>query len=108
MKDSTSQFASRDNQSQSKYMKKIAHSYLIQKTKVLIHLAKATSPQCMREIEIATKIPVYILCRILTEFQKRKIVEVKSQGVSPISRFPNVKFYGLVNNLFGKWRYRWS
>ena len=99
-RDST--FASRDQQSRAKYNKKIANIYVRQKKDVLAYLNRVKIPQCMREIEIGTGVPVYIICRVLAEFERRKIVEVKFIGESRISGFPNVKYYGLVPTLFQK------
>ncbi|MBD1434849.1 hypothetical protein H8B06_18645 [Sphingobacterium sp. DN00404] len=86
----------------SKYRNKIANSYLQQKKAVLTYLNRSKTAQCMRQIELGTGVPVYIVCRILDEFQRRKIVEIKYDGVSKVSGFPSVHHYGLVSTLFTK------
>src|SRR5690606_32547723 len=85
-----------------KYRKKIEQTYINQKKAVLTFLNRNQTPQCMRQIEIGTKVPVYTICRILKEFQQRKIVEIKYDAVSPVSGFPSVHHYGLVSTLFSK------
>lgn len=85
--------------STAKYRKKIENLYIKQKKTVLQHLNKCKIAQSMREIEASTQVPIYNLCRIIAEFQKRKIVEVKYDAVSRLSGHPNVHHYGLVADL---------
>ncbi|WP_167554229.1 MarR family transcriptional regulator [Sphingobacterium sp. CZ-2] len=84
-----------------KYNQIISRKYFKQKLSVLRFLKESETPQCMRQIEAATSVPVYTICRIIRHFEKAGVIENKYDGKSQLSGFPSVHHYGLSDKRKG-------